>query len=87
MAVLTREQRNQCFDCIKSKVLQIDVNDSSHELLMKLTQNAKRILATLLNMNRSGLKDLKSTDSEGNTLSFDDWEVREIINISRFDTY
>ena len=48
---------------------------------MNPTMNAKMSIATILNMDRQGLKDLSGKDTDGNTLSFDDWEVREITNI------
>ena len=35
----------------------------------------------MLNMDQHELKNLKLTDSKGDTLSFDSWEISEILNI------
>ena len=35
-------------------------------------------------MDKSGLKDLKATDDDSNTLTLDDWEVSETMNIGRY---
>ena len=82
MVILTRDQRKQDFDHIMS-MLEVASEDNAHKLFMALTQKGNRSIITILNMDRSGLKDLKAADADGNTLTLDDWEVSEIINISR----
>lgn len=83
MVILTREQRRQDFDDIMS-ILEVASEDNAHELFMELTQKGKRNIITMLNMDRSGLKDLKATGTNRNKLAFDDWEVSEIISICRY---
>ena len=68
-------------------LLELETNDDAHKMFMKLTNMEKRIIKTILNMDRSGIKDLKHTDAEGNTLALDPWEISEVINISRYATY
>ena len=82
MVVLTREQRKEDFDCIMS-VLEVEPKHDAHKLSMALTQKGKQSMITILNMDKSGLKDLKATDTDGRILAFNDWEVSEIINVSR----
>ena len=86
MVVLTREQRKEDFDCIMS-VLEVEPEHDVHKLFMALTQKGKQSMITILNMDKSGLKDLKATDADRNALILDDWEVSEIISISRYTTH
>ena len=83
MVMLTREQRRQDFDHIML-ILEVASEDCTRKRFMVLTQKGKKSIIAILNMDRSGLKDLKASDTDGNTLTFDDWEVSEIINISRY---
>ena len=83
MVMLTKGQRKQDFNHIMS-ILELEKEDTAHKLLMALTQNAKRSIISILNLDRSSLKDLGATDTDGNDLALDDWEVSEIINISRY---
>ena len=82
MAALTREQRKQDFNHVVS-ILEAEPQNNARELFIALTQNGKRSVVTILNEDRSGLKDLVAADADGNALAFDGWEVSEIINISR----
>ena len=83
MVVLTREQRKQDFNHIMS-ILEVEPEDNAYKLLMALTQNAKRSIVSILNLDRNCLKELTAIDDDGNNLALDDWEVSEIINISRY---
>ena len=65
-------------------MLEVEPEDTAHKLFMALTQNAKRSIIAILNLDRSSLKDLGATGTDGNNLALDDWEVSEIINISRY---
>lgn len=56
--------------------------DNVHKLFMELTQKGKQSIITILNMDRSGLKDLKAADANRNAFTLDYWEVSEIININ-----
>ena len=44
----------------------------------------KKSIIVILNIGRSGLKDLKAADADENSLALDHWEVSELINISRY---
>ena len=57
-------------------MLEADPEDSAHKLFVALTQQTKRSILTIMNIDRAGLKDLKHTGAEGNTFSFDEWEVQ-----------
>ena len=81
--MLTRTQRKQDFNCIMP-MLEVEPQDTAHKLFMALSQNAKHSIISILNLDRSSLKDLGATDTDGNNLALDDWEVSEIINISRY---
>ena len=83
MVVLTREQRKQDFNHVMS-ILEVEPEENALKLFMALTQNGKRSIITISNEDRKTLKDLKATDADNNTLALDDWEVSEIINISRY---
>ena len=83
MVMLTREQRKQDFNHIMS-ILEVEPEDTAHKLFMALTQNAKRSIISMLNLDWSNLEDLGAADTDGNNLALDDWEVSEIINISRY---
>ena len=83
MEMLRREQRKQDFNHIVS-ILEVESQDTAHELLMALTQNAKRSIISILNLGRSSLKDLAAAVADGNNLTLGDWEVSEIVNISRY---
>ena len=65
------------------QILQLQPEDKAHKILMKLTQQGRRSILAILNMNRSSLEDLETTDIENSALTLDPWEVSEIINISR----
>lgn len=82
MVMLTREQKKQDFNHVMS-ILEVEPQDNAHKLFMALTQNAKRSIVSILNLDRSSLKDLAAADADDNNLALDDWEVSEIINISR----
>ena len=79
---MTQEQRKEDFDYIMS-VLEVEPEHDVHKLFMALTQKGKQSMITILNMDKSGLKDLKATDTDGSILAFDDWEVSKIINVNR----
>ena len=82
MVVLNREQHKKDFGKTMG-IMDFEPEDTVHKLLMDLTINAKRSVMSILNMDRQDLKDLSGKDAEGNTLSFDNWEVSEIISIPR----
>ena len=56
---MTREQRKEDFDHIIS-VLEVEPKHDVHKLFMALTQKGKQSIITILNMDKSGLKDLKA---------------------------
>ena len=37
-----------------------------------------------MQMNKAELKDLKAEDSEGKSLTFDPWEISQIVNTNRY---
>ena len=75
---MTQEQRKEDFDYIMS-VLEVEPEHDVHKLFMALTEKGKQSMITILNMHKSGLKDLKATDTDGSILAFDDWKVSKII--------
>ena len=83
MTALTRKQRKQDFDHIIHNILELDAEDRAYKLLMALTNNAKVSLSPLLNMIKNELKALNTMDFNGVILTFDAWEISEIMNIRR----
>ena len=65
MAILIREKRKQDFSQIMS-AMEVDPEDTAHDLFMALTKNVIRIIVTMLNMYRKCLKDRLTTDDKGN---------------------
>ena len=49
---------------------------------MALTKEGRRSLSTFFTMGRSELQGLEATDSNGNMLKSEDWEVSKVINLS-----
>ena len=86
MPILTRDQRKQDFEHVMS-MLELEPEDSAYKLFVALTQNAKRIILPIMQMNKADSKDLKATDSEGNSLTFDPWEISHTVNINRYANY
>ena len=83
MVALTRGDRNKKdFDHIIS-LLDVEPEDNAHKLFMALTQKGKQNMVTILTMDRSELKDLSATDTDGNVLTLDDLEVSEVINLNK----
>ena len=72
MPILTREQRKLDFEHVMS-MLELEPEDSAYKLFMALTQNAKRMILPIMQMNKAELKDLKAECSEGKSLTFDPW--------------
>jgi len=87
MSTLTRKQRKKDFDHIVHNILELDTEDRAYKLLMALTNNAKVSLSPVLNMSRNKLKAQKIVDPKGDSLSFDGWEITEIMNTRKYAVY
>ena len=86
MPVLTRADYKQYFEHIM-RVLDLQPEDKAHKLFMVLTRKGQRSFATILNVDKSdpsSLQSLEATDADGNKLSLDEWEVNEVVNVSRY---
>ena len=82
----TRERNKKDLDHIMS-LLDVEPADDAHKLFMALTKKGKRSMVTTFKLDGSELKDLSATDTDGNVLTLEDWEVSEVININRRITY
>ena len=83
MTTLTRKKSKQDFDHIVHNILELDAEDRAYKILIALTNNAKVSLSPLLNMSKNELKALNTMDFNGVILTFDAWEISEIMNIRR----
>ena len=78
----TSRTRAQEFDHILG-ILELEPEDNAHKLLMALINNKKRSITTILLKDKNNLRILSSPDTDRKSMNLDDWEVTEILNISR----
>ena len=78
----TSRTRAQEFDHILG-ILELEPKDNAHKLLMALINNKKRSITTILLKDKNNLRILSSPDTDRKSMNLDDWEVTEILNISR----
>ena len=76
MDILT--QRKQDFHHILS-ILEFETESNVHKLFVELIEEGRRSFITFLNLSRSELQNLKTTDYNGNIIKLED---SEIINLS-----
>ena len=86
MTTLTRKQRKEDFHNITHN-LEIYPEDSAYQLLIALTKNSKLSTANVLNMDQRKLKNLKLTDSKGDTLEFYAWYISKIMYVKFYSLY